>query len=164
MLQNAYLLAKIGADTAENEQHFAEILPIGRRVDDVGEASSLPRRSWPSRPRLHGRRARTPDPVRRTRSLVQMTIDDESNGVDRFFVDRYLGRGARPCVERFGRRGTEPNGLFRSEFGQNSFKIQEFSLKQSKKIQKFQHFLKHRRNSDNISSKSEQKSVKRIQK
>ena len=27
MLQNAYLLAKIGADTAENEQQFAEILP-----------------------------------------------------------------------------------------------------------------------------------------
>ena len=27
MLQNAYLLAKIGADTAEYEQHFAEILP-----------------------------------------------------------------------------------------------------------------------------------------
>ena len=24
MLQNAYFLAKIGADTAENEQHFAE--------------------------------------------------------------------------------------------------------------------------------------------
>ena len=27
MLQNAYLLAKIGDDTAENEQHFAKILP-----------------------------------------------------------------------------------------------------------------------------------------
>ena len=27
MLQNAYFLAKICADTAENEQHFAEILP-----------------------------------------------------------------------------------------------------------------------------------------
>ena len=27
MLQNAYFLAKTGADTAENEQHFAEILP-----------------------------------------------------------------------------------------------------------------------------------------
>ena len=26
MLQNAYLLAKIGADTAGNERHFAEIL------------------------------------------------------------------------------------------------------------------------------------------
>ena len=34
MLQNAYLVAKVGADTAENEQHFAEILPIGRRVAD----------------------------------------------------------------------------------------------------------------------------------
>ena len=34
MLKNAYLLAKIGADTAENEQHFAEILPIGRRGAD----------------------------------------------------------------------------------------------------------------------------------
>ena len=32
MLQNAYFLAKIGADTAENEQQFAGILPIGRRV------------------------------------------------------------------------------------------------------------------------------------
>ena len=27
MLQNAYFLAKICADTAKNEQHFAEILP-----------------------------------------------------------------------------------------------------------------------------------------
>ena len=26
MLQNSYLLAKIGADTAENEQHFAQNL------------------------------------------------------------------------------------------------------------------------------------------
>ena len=42
MLQNAYFLAKIGADTAENEQHFAEILskignyPTGPLVDLVG--------------------------------------------------------------------------------------------------------------------------------
>ena len=34
----------------------------------------------------------------------------------------------RPWVERFGRRGTEQNELLRSEFGENSFKIQEFSL------------------------------------
>ena len=27
MLQNAYFLAKIGVDTAENEQHLAEIFP-----------------------------------------------------------------------------------------------------------------------------------------
>ena len=32
MLKNANLLAKIAADTAENEQQSAEILPIGRRV------------------------------------------------------------------------------------------------------------------------------------
>ena len=40
MLQNAYFLAKIGADTAENEQHFAEILPkIGNYP--TGRAGSL---------------------------------------------------------------------------------------------------------------------------
>ena len=27
MFQNAYLVAKIGADTAKNEQHLAEMLP-----------------------------------------------------------------------------------------------------------------------------------------
>ena len=36
MLQNAYFLAKIGADTAKNEGKFAEILPIGRRVAACG--------------------------------------------------------------------------------------------------------------------------------
>ena len=78
MLKSAYLLANIGADTGENEkkgkekkkktkkgtceneQHFAEILPIGRRVADrrrqtrvraVGR--SEPRRS-PGRGRLAG--------------------------------------------------------------------------------------------------------------
>ena len=30
MLKNAYFLAKNGADTAENEQHFAEILPTSK--------------------------------------------------------------------------------------------------------------------------------------
>ena len=37
-------------------------------------------------------------------------------------------RRVRPRVERFDRRGTEPFELFRSEFGQNPFKVQEFSL------------------------------------
>ena len=37
MLTNAYLLAKIGADTAENEQHFAEnVGKIGRAQLGVG--------------------------------------------------------------------------------------------------------------------------------
>ena len=43
-------------------------------------------------------------------------------------------------VERFGRRGTEPNELFRSEFGQNSFKIEEFSLENSKNSENFNIF------------------------
>ena len=40
MLQNAYFIAKIGADTAEIEQHFAEILPTGRRVADPAWAEA----------------------------------------------------------------------------------------------------------------------------
>ena len=32
MLKNAYSLAKIGADTAENELNFTEILPIGAAI------------------------------------------------------------------------------------------------------------------------------------
>ena len=35
------MLAKIGADTAENEQHFAEILPIDRRVLDRAAAGCV---------------------------------------------------------------------------------------------------------------------------
>ena len=38
MLQNAYFLGKIGADTAENEQHFAEILPTDALCVGVGDA------------------------------------------------------------------------------------------------------------------------------
>ena len=42
------------------------------------------------------------------------------------------GPRVRRLVERFDRRRTEPFELFRSEFGQSSFKIQEFSLENSK--------------------------------
>ena len=39
MLQNAYLLAKIGADIAENERNFAAILPkTGNDLDLTGGA------------------------------------------------------------------------------------------------------------------------------
>ena len=41
MLQNAYLLAKIGADTAENEQHFAEILPKKMDAEDKEGRAAL---------------------------------------------------------------------------------------------------------------------------
>ena len=66
MLQNAYFLAKIGADTAENEQHLAEILPIGRRVADR-----------PTRPAAAARQAEeyplAPIPRKRQRTYVPPT-------------------------------------------------------------------------------------------
>ena len=40
MLQNAYFLAKIGADTAENERHFAEILRIYEHMLQRGMTSA----------------------------------------------------------------------------------------------------------------------------
>ena len=55
MLQNAYLLAKIGADTAENEGNFAEILPkIGNYSTGPPEGSRRRgpgRGPWPVPPR-----------------------------------------------------------------------------------------------------------------
>ena len=62
MLQNAYFLAKIGADTAEIELHFAEMLPIGHRVirpTEVGAGAAGA-----------GARARAPGPEGRAREEV----------------------------------------------------------------------------------------------
>ena len=43
MLQNAYSLAKIGADTAENERDFAEIIPkIGNYPTSPSSCSPAP--------------------------------------------------------------------------------------------------------------------------
>ena len=74
------------------------------------------------------------------------------------------GPAATARVERFDRRGTEPFELFEPfepfEFFQNS----GIFPRKFKNFRKFQHFLNYRRNSDKISSKSEQKSVKGIEK
>ena len=69
--------------------------------------------------------------------------------------DRYI-------AELKGSIGERPNHSNHSNHS-NSFKIGIFPRK-FKNFGKFQHFLNYRRNSDKISSKSEQKSVKRIQK
>ena len=55
MLQNAYFLAKIGADTAENEQHFAEMYPFSDNMP-AGEGPSAGPPSADSVPSLPGRR------------------------------------------------------------------------------------------------------------
>ena len=53
MVQNAYLLAKIGADTAENGQHLAEILPKTGNYP-TGGARAAAARVPPGRPRREG--------------------------------------------------------------------------------------------------------------
>ena len=64
MLKNAYLLAKIGADTAENEQHFAEGrgqagLPrnheeASRRAGSAAGVSLRTLEGRAGRPQVHG--------------------------------------------------------------------------------------------------------------
>ena len=64
MLQNAYFFAKIGADTAEDEQHFAEILPtdaIRRAGEELRRVPRLPRRAAA----VEGPRDRPPWPAKR---------------------------------------------------------------------------------------------------
>ena len=46
MLKNAYFLAKIGADTAENEQHFAEIC---QKLATTRQSARLTPRLTPAR-------------------------------------------------------------------------------------------------------------------
>ena len=50
---NAYFLAKIGADTAENEKHFAEILPKTGNFP-TGPAAVVAVGRRPTRPRGGG--------------------------------------------------------------------------------------------------------------
>ena len=70
MLQNAYLLAKIGADTAENEQHFAEILPSGRGAGGGGGGAADGRGGVPA-PGRAARAGGAPRPGPRPRGAIK---------------------------------------------------------------------------------------------
>ena len=63
MLQNPYFLTKIGADTAENEQHFAE------NLQKIGNYPTGPLRLRPGRGR--GGRRKDPLVVRDPRAAVE---------------------------------------------------------------------------------------------
>ena len=72
-----------------------------------------------------------------------------------------IAKSAQLQAELKGSIGEGPNHSNHSNHS-NSFKTGIFPRK-FKNFRKFQHFLNYRRNSDKISSKSEQKSVERIQ-
>ena len=77
MLQNAYFLAKVGADTAENEQHFADILPTDafdhfewRFIDRLNDRASYRRGDKEQRGAYH-----KPPPVYAPQGLSQIQTD-----------------------------------------------------------------------------------------
>ena len=55
MQKNAYLLAKIGADTAENERNFAEILAGEAPLTTAGAEASPAASRWSAPPAAAGR-------------------------------------------------------------------------------------------------------------
>ena len=83
MLQNVYFLAKIGADTAENEQNFAEIWPTGDEfhAEPVGTAStsswtapggsSAPKGTWAANKRFEVLKVKFKFPRARTFELYR---------------------------------------------------------------------------------------------
>ena len=104
MLQNAYFLAKIGFDTAENEpainlQNVSKFANFGAKK--VAAVATRPG---------HGAAAAGP----------------EGHRPERRPADRR--RPADALVERFDRRGIEPFELFTSEFAQRCVRIQEILL------------------------------------
>ena len=81
MLQNAYFLAKIGADTAENEQHFAEILP----TDALWRGPTSP----PLAPA--SRRQQLPRQAEEQRGAdVDVAVEAAASDVPGFFAERAL--------------------------------------------------------------------------
>ena len=67
MLQNAYFLAKIRADTAENEQHFTEICHF---ADQLPSGRSTPSTSAPRAPRTRRARSSRSTPWARSKISV----------------------------------------------------------------------------------------------
>ena len=94
MLQNAYFLAKIGADTAENEQHFAEILPtdaLWRRANPAPQSAAASGASAMLRMRCHQQIVSLR--VRRPRAFIK--------NVSTFVIDlqKEVGLGTSICKD-----------------------------------------------------------------
>ena len=109
MLQNGYFLAKIGTDTAENEQHIAEIL----MHPAAGPASTGWRRS-PSSPTTSARR--------RTRAESRTTTP---GGAQRRRVSKISKLNGKFCnfVANFWRARAR---LYQNEFLQENMRLTTF--------------------------------------
>ena len=96
MLQNAYFLAKIGADTAENEQHFAEIL-IRPSAAQASTAVGMTAR-WG---RAFGRRSRWLHAALLTAKLVYSSLSSCVSCEDAFFAAKmHFSRENLPMLVR----------------------------------------------------------------
>ena len=81
--------------------------------------------------------------VWRTLSRAERQLSEQTArlpGVADRVVLRCTPNAVLNLVERFDRRGIEPFELFKSEFGQNSFKIQDVLLENSKSLENFNTF------------------------
>ena len=95
MLQNAYFLAKVGADTAENEQHFAEILPkTGNYPTGPGGAGSIQEASEPAEVLEREKESvrEVKDRLHDLRSAELARIQEVSENFDR--IGKYVSRQA----------------------------------------------------------------------
>ena len=94
-------------------------------VEVMKEGASLVETKCASKENAQKKRMAGPKKVRKLRRGIPVRKREASAGRR----VRLRGSGRRPrrasaletWVERFGRRGTEPNELFRSKFGQNSW-------------------------------------------
>ena len=95
MLQNAYFVAKIGTDTAENEQHFAEILPTDAR----------------GRPAGGGRAGRVPVGVA---EVLGVRVEEDDEVARARVVEQHAGHPRSPPTDF-------ENAFFENAFFENAF-------------------------------------------
>ena len=115
MLQNAYFLAKIGADTAENEQHFAEILPIGRRVAD----------RCPGARRVRSSASRK----KRARWQAASWIGDQSQGISTtrtYWENWEIGKISKKNLQNFANFWRARSRLYQNEILQENMRLTAF--------------------------------------
>ena len=129
MLQNAYFLAKIGADTAENERNFAEKLP---KIGTYGGPTA--RRRSPRRRRCHPLYHGSP------RLLLTLVVESLE---ERLFLELLAKEAALAYAVFFSIRSVVFSVLFRT-YNMNTFrKTQRGNITIGTKNDEFDTTIKH---------------------